>query len=83
LRGAGGDDGRVPQGSSVQLVFTVNTPAQHGLARYMADPAPYLQLPAFYQRKRDLFREGLAGTRFRLLPCEGTYFQNDKAAPCC
>jgi methionine aminotransferase len=57
------------------LVFTVNTPAQFGLARYMADPAPYLQLPAFYQRKRDLFREGLAGTRFRLLPCEGTYFQ--------
>jgi aspartate/methionine/tyrosine aminotransferase len=37
-------------------VFTVNTPMQHGLARYMADPAPYLQLPAFYQRKRDLFR---------------------------
>ena len=56
-------------------VFTVNTPAQHGLAAYMADPAPYLGLAAFYQRKRDLFRDGLAGTRFRLLPCEGTYFQ--------
>ncbi len=56
-------------------VFTVNTPMQHGLARYMADPGPYLKLPAFYQKKRDLFREGLAGTRFRLLPGEGTYFQ--------
>jgi methionine transaminase len=56
-------------------VFTVNTPVQHGLAAYMADPAPYLELPAFYQRKRDLFRQGLAGTRFRLLPGEGTYFQ--------
>ena len=56
-------------------VFTVNTPMQHGIARYMADPRPYLELPAFYQRKRDLFREGLAGTRFRLLPGEGTYFQ--------
>ncbi len=56
-------------------VFTVNTPVQHALARYMADPAPYLQLRAFYQRKRDLFRTGLANTRFRLLPCEGTYFQ--------
>ena len=56
-------------------VFTVNTPMQHGLARYMADPRPYLELPAFYQRKRDLFRQGLAGTRFRLLPGEGTYFQ--------
>lgn len=56
-------------------VFTVNTPMQHGLARYLADPAPYRDLPAFYQRKRDLFRQGLAGTRFELLPCEGTYFQ--------
>lgn len=56
-------------------VFTVNTPMQHGLAAYMADPAPYLELPAFYQRKRDLFRAGLAHTRFRLLPGQGTYFQ--------
>jgi methionine transaminase len=56
-------------------VFTVNTPMQHALATYMADPAPYLQLSAFYQRKRDLFREGLAQTRFRLLPGQGTYFQ--------
>lgn len=56
-------------------VFTVNTPMQHGLARYLANPAPYLELPAFYQRKRDLFRAGLADTRFELLPCEGTYFQ--------
>jgi methionine aminotransferase len=56
-------------------VFTVNTPMQHGLARYLANPAPYLELPAFYQRKRDLFRAGLAGTRFRLLPSEGSYFQ--------
>jgi methionine aminotransferase len=56
-------------------VFTVNTPVQHGLARYMEDPRPYLELPAFYQRKRDLFRSGLAQTRLRLLPSEGTYFQ--------
>ena len=56
-------------------VFTVNTPMQYGLARYLADPAPYLDLPAFYQRKRDLFRAGLAATRLRLLPSEGSYFQ--------
>ena len=56
-------------------VFTVNTPMQHGLARYMANTAPYLELPAFYQRKRDLFRAGLAGTKFRLLPSEGSFFQ--------
>jgi methionine aminotransferase len=56
-------------------VFTVNTPMQHGLAGYMQDPKPYLELPGFYQRKRDLFREGLARTRFTLLPADGTYFQ--------
>ncbi|MEY4908021.1 MAG: hypothetical protein RL260_1739 [Pseudomonadota bacterium] len=57
-------------------VFTVNTPMQHALATYMADPAPYVELGVFYQRKRDLFRAGLAGTGLRLLPCEGTYFQS-------
>lgn len=56
-------------------VFTVNTPVQYALADYMTDPAPYLTLPDFYQHKRDLFRAGLAPTRFKLLPCEGTYFQ--------
>ncbi|MBP6892983.1 methionine aminotransferase [Pseudacidovorax sp. 1753] len=56
-------------------VFTVNTPMQHALAHYMADAAPYVDLPAFYQRKRDLFAEGLARTRLRLLPSEGSYFQ--------
>ena len=56
-------------------VFTVNTPVQHGLAAYMASDRPYLDLPAFYQRKRDLFRSGLEKTRFKLLPSEGSYFQ--------
>jgi methionine aminotransferase len=48
---------------------------QVALAAYMADPAPYLGLSAFYQRKRDLFRAGLAKTKFKMLPGEGTYFQ--------
>ena len=56
-------------------VFTVNTPVQHGLAEYLRAPAPYLQLPAFYQAKRDLFRQGLEGSRLRLLPSTGSYFQ--------
>ncbi|MDZ7919780.1 pyridoxal phosphate-dependent aminotransferase [Rhodoferax sp.] len=56
-------------------VFTVNTPVQHALAAYLANPAPYLDLPAFYQRKRDLFRAGLAHTKFKLLPSQGSYFQ--------
>ncbi|MCW5636031.1 MAG: pyridoxal phosphate-dependent aminotransferase [Rubrivivax sp.] len=56
-------------------VFTVNTPVQHGLARYMADPRPHLELPAFYQRKRDLFRAGLERTRLVPLQSQGSYFQ--------
>ena len=56
-------------------VFTVNTPVQHGLAQYMSDPKPYVELSAFYQRKRDLFRAGLAKTRLKLLPSQGSYFQ--------
>ena len=56
-------------------VFSVNTSMQAGLADFMRDPAPWRDLPAFYQRKRDLFRAGLAGTRFTLLPADGTYFQ--------
>lgn len=56
-------------------VFTVNTPMQHGLADYLKDPTPYLHLPAFYQAKRDLFRQGLEGSRLKLLPSTGSYFQ--------
>ncbi|MDA8453265.1 pyridoxal phosphate-dependent aminotransferase [Acidovorax sp. GBBC 3334] len=56
-------------------VFTVNTPMQYGLASYLGEPAHYLQLPAFYQAKRDLFRQGLEGSRLRLLPSTGSYFQ--------
>ena len=66
-------------------VFTVNTPVQHALAHHMANASSYHGLPAFYQRKRDLFRAGLGNTRFRLLPSEGTFFQcvdiSDLAVP--
>jgi methionine aminotransferase len=55
-------------------VFAVNTPAQHAIAAYLQDPSCYLALPRFYQARRDLFCEGLRGSRFELLPCEGTYF---------
>ena len=56
-------------------VFTVNTPMQHGLAAYLADASHHVQLPAFYRTKRDRFRAGLATTKLKLLPCQGTYFQ--------
>jgi methionine aminotransferase len=56
-------------------VFTVNTPCQIGIADYMADASRHLGLAAFYEQKRDFFRAQLAGSRFELLPCRGTYFQ--------
>jgi methionine transaminase len=56
-------------------VFAVNTPMQHGLARHMADARHHLGLAAFYQRKRDLFRAGLAQTRLQPLCSEGSFFQ--------
>jgi methionine transaminase len=57
------------------VVFTVNTPVQLALAEFLEDRSHYLELGAFYQRKRDFFRAGLASSRFELLPCAGTYFQ--------
>ncbi len=56
--------------------FCVSTPMQYALADFLAsDPQHYLELPAFYQRKRDLFCGLLAESRFRFTPSAGTYFQ--------
>ena len=52
------------------------TPLQHGLADFMAaHPEHVEELPAFYQAKRDLFCDLLAGSRFRFTRAPGTYFQ--------
>lgn len=57
------------------IVFTVHAPSQVALATFMKRPGWYEQLKALYQGKRDIFRQALAGSRFELLPCQGTYFQ--------
>jgi methionine aminotransferase len=56
-------------------VFSVNTPMQVGIAGYLKDPETYMGLPPFFQQKRDLFRSLLGETKFKLLPCNGSYFQ--------
>ncbi|MCC6840194.1 MAG: methionine aminotransferase [Flavobacteriales bacterium] len=56
-------------------VFSVNTPVQHALTAYLREPANYNGVAAFFQAKRDHFAEGLRRSRFKLLPCEGSYFQ--------
>jgi methionine aminotransferase len=56
------------------LVFSVNSVAQFTLSKYL-EKVDVKSLGAFYQTKRDLFRKLLAGSRFRLMPSEGSYFQ--------
>lgn len=56
------------------LVFCVNSVAQHTLARYLQE-VHVDALGPFYQTKRDYFRSLLQGSRFELLPSEGSYFQ--------
>lgn len=57
------------------LTFSVNTPAQLALADMLReDPTHYRELPAFYQRKRDVLVNALRDSRLEILPCEGTYF---------
>jgi len=58
------------------LTFCTFGPAQWAFAEVLArDPQHYLDLPAFYQQKRDHFRALLAPSRLRLLPVGGAYFQ--------
>ena len=57
------------------LVFSCNTPMQYALAEYLKDESKYLELPSFYQKKRDTFRNLIQNSRFKLLDCSGTYFQ--------
>ena len=58
------------------MAFAANTPVQHAYADILKRPDLYLSLGAFYQAKRDLFREGLKASRFKLLDCKGSYFQS-------
>ncbi|MBV7528710.1 methionine aminotransferase [Chitinophaga sp. sic0106] len=57
------------------LCFSVNTPMQYGLANFLETPSHYLELPAFYQQKRDYFLELMHHTRFTPLASKGSYFQ--------
>jgi methionine aminotransferase len=57
------------------IVFSANTPIQHAYADYLKDENHYRNLNYFYQKKRDIFRDKIKDSKFKLLPCKGTYFQ--------
>jgi methionine aminotransferase len=57
------------------LTFSSNTPVQHAFAEFMQNKNVYRQLSGFYQQKRDKFLAALEDSRFKALPCLGTYFQ--------
>ena len=57
------------------VTFTTITPVQHAIAEFLSARTGLAELPVFYQRKRDLFLELMHASRFRPLPCRGTYFQ--------
>lgn len=56
-------------------VFAVHHPSQVAFAEFLNNPSRYLELPEFYQKKRDFFISKISGSRFTFLPSEGTYFQ--------
>ncbi len=57
-------------------VFCTFNPAQHAFAAMLdAEPEHYEQLGAFYQAKRDRFREQVLTTKLKPLPVPGGYFQ--------
>ena len=56
------------------MMYAADTPMQHAFVAMLADPQTYLGLSDFYQHKRDLLARALAGSRFELLPSEGSFF---------
>lgn len=56
-------------------VFSVHHPTQIALADYLQDPSRYLELPSFFQEKRDRFLHLIKDSKFKSIPSKGTYFQ--------
>lgn len=57
------------------MAFSANTPIQVAYAQYIKESDDHLQLSAFYQEKRDYFQKLIKGSNFKILPCQGSYFQ--------
>ena len=56
------------------LVFCVNNTMQYAMAKYLNNGKPWNDISPLYKKKRDLFLSGIETSRFKALPCKGTYF---------
>lgn len=56
------------------MVFSVNSLCQHVVFEYLKS-SNLQDIGSMYQAKRNQFRVGLEQSRFKILPCDGTYFQ--------
>jgi methionine aminotransferase len=57
------------------MAFSTNTPMQYAIAEFLEDRDEWLQLGEFYRQKRDFFANLLKGSKFKIFPCSGSYFQ--------
>jgi methionine aminotransferase len=57
------------------VTFSSATPLQYALSDYLKEPAHYLSLSDFYQKKRDLFASQFVGSAWKVLPSAGSFFQ--------
>ncbi len=56
-------------------VFSCNSPMQYAINDYIINHNPFANTSEFYERKRDLFLASIKDSRFKIIPCSGTYFQ--------
>ena len=57
------------------MAFSTNTPMQYAIAEFLEDKEEWKQLALFYAQKRDHFATMIRGRKFKLMPCNGSYFQ--------
>ncbi len=57
------------------MAFSTNTPMQYAIAEFLEDKEEWKQLALFYAQKRDHFATMIRGSKFKLMPCNGSYFQ--------
>ena len=56
-------------------VFSCNSPIQYAINEYILNHNPFENTAEFYERKRDVFLASIKDSRFKVIPCKGTYFQ--------